>query len=76
MTSTNTITLRASTYYSDGEARSTTAHDWRIETNGSGGAPACATNRRVWTRNEPQVVFLRDGAELCRDCADLRAAKP
>ena len=76
MTSTNTITLRATTLYCDGEARASTSHDWRLDPNGSSAAPACAQNRRVWTRSEPSVAFLRDGLELCRDCEALRADQP
>ncbi len=61
---TNTITLRATTLYRDGEARASQSHDWQIDPNGSSAAPECAPNRRVWTRGTPEVAFLRDDREF------------
>ena len=69
---TNQITLRAATLYRDGQARASLAHDWIANPIGSSAAPACASNRRVWTRNEPAVAFVCDGREMCRECAALR----
>ena len=75
---TNQITLRAATLYRDGEPRASQSHDWIANPIGSSAAPACASNRRVWTRNEPAVSFVRDDREFCKECEALRAspAKP
>lgn len=72
----NRITIRQATLYRDGNAIATTAHDWQIDPNGSSAAPACAPNRCVWTRLEPQVAFVRDGREPCKECEALREVKP
>ena len=69
---TNTITLRATTLYRDGEARASISHDWIVNPNGSSAAPACAPNRCVFVRGTPEVAFLRDGREFCKDCMALR----
>ena len=72
----NKITIRQATLYRYGNAIATTARDWRIDPNGSSAAPACRPNCCVWTRLEPQVAFVRDGREFCKDCEALREAKP
>ena len=70
----NKITIRQATLYRDGNAIASTSHDWRRDPNGSSAAPACRPNCCVFVRGEPQVAFLRDGREFCKDCEALRAA--
>ena len=72
----NRITIRQATLYRDGNAIATTAHDWQLDPNGSSAAPACRPNCCVFVRREPQVAFVRDERELCKECAALREAKP
>ena len=70
----NRITIRQATLHRDGNAIADRAHDWRVEE--SSAAPECAPNRRVWTRATPEVAFLRDGREFCKECEALREVKP
>ena len=71
---TNKITLRATTIHRDGEARASRSHDWIANPNGSSAAPACRPNCCVFVRGTPEVAFLRDEREFCKDCEALRAA--
>lgn len=69
---TNRITIRQATYYHAGEARSALSHDWLWRE--SAARPVCRPNCWTFTRNTPEVAFLRDDREFCKDCEALRAA--
>lgn len=62
--------LRQSRLHREGQP-SGIPHDWQF--GESSAAPACAPNVRTWTRQTPEVAFLRDDGDLCKDCAALRA---